>query len=367
MAKSYQVNFLAHPNIYTGSERTLNIYFSEPDMGVNPDTGLLLLIAGFGGNTDSNVYKKMRTHFADTYNLVTIQCDYFGSDFMQTGASIKIPPNLLQELLSYVSPHELKQLQNSLQLEQVIRLADKYGFPIMAEEVLNETHENFNDMGIMQGIDNISALLLIASVLKDNGLSFNTNRIISYGFSHGAYLAHLSNAFAPGLFTYLIDNSAWLLPVYLKTTRVLNNKLGDFSLPTFFDYLARQIPYDEELLSLPWIYKTFDNRCKIQCFQGNADTLVDYKEKLNFCSTVPSCTCQLVTEELLDNRCFRSAGHGLNADFLELFHTAMANVEFNTSTNSPISIKPVEITTATYKYTIDYTQGIPLFNRIPRK
>jgi hypothetical protein len=369
--KNYEVNFVAHPNIYTGSERTFNIHFSEPDTGVNPDTGLLLLIAGFSGNAYSNVYKKMRTHFADTYNLVTIQCDYFGSDFMQDTASITITHNVLQGLLSSISAHDLKQFQsdsqNVLQLERIFMLADKYRFPLEAEEILKETHEDFNDMGIMQSIDNISALLLVASILKDNGLSFNKNRIISYGFSHGAYLAHLSNAFAPGLFTYLIDNSAWLLPAYLRYPRSLSMELGDFSFSILFKYLARQFPYDEELLSLPWLYKTFDNTCKIKCFHGNADSLVNYKEKLDFCSKVPGCTCQLVTEELLDNKCFRSAGHGLDADFLELFHLAMANAQFNTSTHSPISIKPVEITTTAYKYTIDYTRGIPLFNRIPCK
>ncbi len=55
-------------------------------------------------------------------------------------------------------------------------------------------------MGIMQAIDNISAVICIMEIIKDNCYKFNRNKIIIYGHSHGAYLAYLCNAFAPNLF-----------------------------------------------------------------------------------------------------------------------------------------------------------------------
>ena len=37
------------------------------------------------------IFIKMRNKFADEYNLVTIQCDYFGWEFMQGYDEIKAP------------------------------------------------------------------------------------------------------------------------------------------------------------------------------------------------------------------------------------------------------------------------------------
>ena len=72
MAKEYDFCMYGHPSIYKPKERKLKIYFSEPESGVNENTGILLLIPGFGGNANSNVYKKMRDYFSDEYNLVVV-------------------------------------------------------------------------------------------------------------------------------------------------------------------------------------------------------------------------------------------------------------------------------------------------------
>lgn len=54
---------------------------SELDESINEGVELLL-IAGFGASANSKAYKKMREKFSDVYNLVTIQCDYFGCEFI---------------------------------------------------------------------------------------------------------------------------------------------------------------------------------------------------------------------------------------------------------------------------------------------
>ena len=59
MSIEYKLSWPAHTNIYNNNSlRDFNLYFSEPESGVNEDTGLLLLLPGFGGNANSNVYKK---------------------------------------------------------------------------------------------------------------------------------------------------------------------------------------------------------------------------------------------------------------------------------------------------------------------
>ncbi|MFS0575518.1 hypothetical protein AB1K83_07790 [Sporosarcina sp. 179-K 3D1 HS] len=84
MASNQTISIPAHHNIYTGlSDRELQIEFYIPETGTSKETGLLLLVPGFGGNIDSKVYKKMRGQLADEYNLVTVQCSFFGREFMQ--------------------------------------------------------------------------------------------------------------------------------------------------------------------------------------------------------------------------------------------------------------------------------------------
>jgi len=110
MSNEFQLSLSAHPNIYSRYRmREFDVYFSTPDQGVNESTGLLLLIPGFGGNAESNVYKKMRSVFADQYNLVTVQCNYFGQEFMQQGGSIELDLSV-DTLRTICTPEEMTEL-----------------------------------------------------------------------------------------------------------------------------------------------------------------------------------------------------------------------------------------------------------------
>lgn len=109
MAHTESITIPAHHNVYNGATgRELRIDFSIPSEGVNEKTGLLLFVPGFGGNIDSKVYTKMRDLFADRYNFVTIQCSYFGDQFMQ-GADNFTVHNIEGYAKKYFS---IKEFQN---------------------------------------------------------------------------------------------------------------------------------------------------------------------------------------------------------------------------------------------------------------
>jgi len=243
VAKEQQLSISAHPSIYEPIERKMNIYFSEPEQGVKHDTGILLLIAGYGGNANSNVYKKMRNQFADQYNLITVQCDYFGWQFMQSD-------NL--DLKEEFTENEIKDIFTSTEIESIrldiqklIPTCSLYNEKFNFKVHLDETKSDFNDMGIMQAIDNITATLVIKAIIDDNDLEFDTNRILIYGHSHGAYLSYLCNAFAPQLFSMIIDNSAWLFPEYMKNERFMSYIVGKAQLICKVDYLAKSLVKDQ--------------------------------------------------------------------------------------------------------------------------
>ena len=373
MSKEYIISTPGHPSIYQYEQRELKLYFCEPDQGVNEQTGLLLLIPGFGGNSNSKVYRKMRSAFADKYNLVTVQCDYFGSEFMQGNIyPIKLTARF-NEKSNVITKNDMAQINNYLKdaviTKNMYKICEKYNIDLVGYAQLSETLTNFNDMGIMQALDNISAVMIVISILKENNLNFNNNKIIIYGHSHGAYLGYLCNAMAPNLFKYLIDISAWLFPAYLNGQRFYISAINKSKLITFFDYLAgsSQI-YDEELLNLTYLYKMFSNKCRIICYHGDADHLVSHKDKKVFSESVNNFIYNEISNNSIDGEIFKAANHGLDADFIKLFEYTMN--EYITSKNitsthgdSCFSDLPtITMKTQKHNYIVDYSKNIPIMN-----
>jgi Protein of unknown function (DUF2920) len=360
MAKNHQLKIPAHYNIYNGNndDRYLDIYFSEPDNGVNEKTGLLMLITGFGAHSQSKVYKKMREVFADMHNLVVIQCDYFGSEFMQASKSqsFNLDTNQLKSLLTENDFQAIIKSNNSV--EEILKVLSKYECTVTGKETLNESLSNFNDMGFMQALDVLTALYAVKIILKDNNLNYNKSKVIAYGHSHGAYLAYLCNRIAPNDFTLIIDNSAWIKPVYLSTPRYLFNKVGNMVLQTEFDYLCRGLRLDNDALDLNNLYDGFNNQAQIYSIHGIDDKLVNYAEKRTFVNKVDISTFKLITSKEIDRKVFFSTSHGLQADFLELFNDIIPRINF-TKKQDDVTVN-TQINGKQKCYKTDFSSGLPV-------
>lgn len=259
MSKDYSYKMVAQPSLQNKKFRKINVYFSEPDNGINKNTGILLFIPGFRGNANSNVYKKMRKQFADKYNLITMQCDYFGWEFMQgiNNISLNIDKTKLSKIFTNQEVDYIYKDNNIF--SRLMEISSKNKVNMQGQEILKETLDNYNDMGVLQAIDNVSAVINVIQIIEDNGYKFNKDKKILYGNSQGAYLSYLCNAFAPDMFSLLIDNSSWMFPLYLKSNRYLNSNYGDSVLSVEFEYLAKSLDYDEEILRLDRLYKKLDN------------------------------------------------------------------------------------------------------------
>ena len=361
MAMNYDFEIFAHPSIYVSAkdaaERKLRIYFSEPEAGVNEETGILLLISGFGGHANSKVYQKMRRQFADTHNLITVQCDYFGWEFMQAPDSVHFSADLLKRIFPSDEVTEIFQSENPQKTlaEKLSQLEDL----VTVDESMKESLHYFNDMGIMQAIDNISAVIAVLEILKDNGYSFNTNKIIAYGHSHGAYLAYLCNAFAPSLFSMLFDNSAWLFPRYLNENRCVELQLDNIHLAVVYRYLAQRTRPDRELLDLSALYQNFNNQCFIVSFHGSQDDLIPFSRKQEFLQQMNHTHLYEVSESKVDGKIFHSHLHGLGANFLNLFDFAMKEfARFPAGKTTLIENQLLQ--TKQSEYFFDYSKGLPI-------
>lgn len=338
MSKNYGVSYQGHNSVYDEKylennykRRRVNTKFSIPKNGVNKETGILLFIAGYGANSNSNVYKKIRSEFADKYNLVTVQCDYFGSEFMQS--KIK----------------DFKVIKEDI--EEVI-----------IQSSLNETLENFNDMGVMQVIDNIMVTLKVIKYLKRKKFKFNTNKIMIMGNSHGSYLGYLCNAMCPGLYTHILDNSAWVYPEYCSANRVIMMSEENKYIKVLYIYKVKDMKSEIIGLRLRTLYRLLDNKCKIVVYHGADDTLISVEDKYNEIKNIKNVDINIITKDKIDGVIFKSTEHGLGADFLKLFDKFHKEHCMNIELIEGISID--DTVNIPGGYFIDYTSGIPIIINI---
>lgn len=334
MSKNYGVSYYAHNSIYSNNylennykRRKVNTKFSIPKNGVNKETGILLFIAGYGANSNSKVYRKIRSEFADKYNLVTIQCDYFGWEFMQS------------EILDF---NILKEDENE----------------IIIKNCLSETLDNFNDMGVMQALDNIVATLKVIEYLKRKKFKFNANKIIIMGNSHGSYLGYLCNAMCPGLYSHISDNSAWVYPKYCNSDRLLIIPKGNSVVKVLYSYKVKNMKSEVIGLRIRDLYKLWENKCKIVVYHGADDALISAEDKYQGIKNIKNIDFNIINKDKVDGVIFKSTTHGLNADFLNLFEKFHKEYCVNITLKEDINIS--DTVNMPGGYFIDYTSGIPI-------
>ena len=366
MAKSYQSVCYGHNSIYTKkylkdnySKRTFNIRLSTPD-SINNETGILLFIAGYGASSSSNVYEKMRNEFADKFNLITIQCDYFGYEYMQNDFwDFTIEKLDLDKLIRSSSMNTVNEIikDNSLDVNKFLNSNFNNINKITIVNKLDENIDNFNDMGIMQALDNIVATLKVIKDLEANNLKFNKNKVIIMGNSHGGYLGYLCNAMCRGLYTHILDNSAWIYPIYYSQDRYLYWKNKNAEVESIYRYMIRSNNVDIKPLNIKSLYSEFFNLCKIVVYHGEDDTLITARDKYNGIGAINNISYNLIRKNDVDNIIFKSSSHGLGANFIELFNKFYKENCENIIVNNVLSIEEsVEISDC---FSINYKSNLP--------
>lgn len=358
MAKEYVIPIQGQPTRYSNQAREMTMYFAEPEQGARENSGILLLIAGYGGHGMSNVYQKMRRVFADQYDLVTLQCDYLGYRAMQNDHHLGITEKMLRKVLS---PREFHNLRRDYAAHQHLLK----GKVLSGYVTLEETADDFNEMGLWQAMDNLMAVKILFGIIQENGLEINRKRVYIYGQSHGAYLAYLCNYLAPGLFTGIIDNSAYLFPYYLEHDREVT-KVGDtITLQKWYHYLAADQNRDRDSYDLRALYADFENHARIVAFHGEEDEMIPLNEKKKFLDSVQHVSLHVVTRDQVDGVVFQSAGHSLGADLLKVFDRGIKELE-HTDWQMPESKAAVFVArvfqTEQYRYEISWQSGIPLLS-----
>ena len=353
MSRVVSLKIKAHDNIYMkklnqeqAEERELYLEMGIPENGINENTGLLVLIPGYGGEMESNIYTKMRREFSDRYNMVVMQCNYFGNHFMSE-------PLFLETARKLCADPEVAEIHLKYSKE--------------TEETLQE----FNDMGIMQAVDIVTATLYCLQYIREKETSMlNTKKVMLFGSSHGAYLAHLANIICPQLYTYIIDVSSYIFPYYLTHERIWKtdgDKRNVEIITKCFLTQHQELQYSKKLYDLEFLYQNSKNTCKIIAFQGTQDWMVDYKEKESFIKGIgETAQLMLIDTKDVDGVLCKNASHGLGMDFVELFQMLMPLLdkqiqEYSSNINIP---EVVRVGDRFACFEISYCAGLPVIEHV---
>lgn len=357
MTKTESITIPAHHTIYNNfNNRDLRIDFAIPSEGTNEQTGIFIFVPGFGGHIDSNVYKKMREQFADNYNMVTVQCDYFGSKFMQKADTINFE-NGIDSIANLLDDEELTNIR--LKPDQLLSILSTIKTTIPVKAKLDESLDEFVDMSFMQAIDLITTLEAIQIILRENDLLFDENNIVGFGQSQGAYLLHLSNFLAPHLFSKIIDNAAWVRPEYLFNNRLMYISAGNCTLAVEFDYIGKKIIRNPDALSLHNLYKSFNNGTYIYSCVGTTDNLVNVEDKQKSLKNLSYIDFEIIDQEKVDGTIFKSTNHGLDADYLKLVEYVM--LRQGTHINRIPKLEKYTVSSNEITVQVDYSKGLPIF------
>lgn len=364
MARTVDFTIPAHPSIYQPAERNMNITFAYPEHDVRSDTKLLLLISSYGENKDSQAFKQARERLADELNVVVIQCDYFGSEFMQ-GVACPDMNQQKERLGKELSEEDYSYVYQSADqaYSRLLRLGRNYQFNLEFTERFNESSSNFNDMSVMQAVDNITAVLAVMSVLDDNGLSYDHNHTMIYGTGHGGYIGYLCNAYAPWLFSELVDNSGWLTPAFISRDQIIYTQSGGITVKFNFEYLIKRMEIDRDIINLEWLYKRFHNKCNIYSFHGEEDGYTLLTDKQYFCNSILTTKFTAIRKPLLNSPVIQSCSFGLGVEYVEFFKWVyIEHISTSVREHMPGRRNHL-IQTSSSSYSFDYINGMPIVTK----
>lgn len=154
-----------------------------------------------------------------------------------------------------------------------------------------------------------------------------------------------------------------IYPKYLDkdNPRIIYGYKGKLRIGVEYQYLINDIVFDKEIYDLRKLYSQVINRCQIITFQGIEDSLYNYKKKINLIEHINNEKFELISKDNVDGIIFKSAEHGLGADFIKLFEYVNNKYELEQK-NDNWGFKDCEYKTLNYTYKIKNNLGVPVLS-----
>ncbi|MCE7997910.1 MAG: DUF2920 family protein [Rhodobiaceae bacterium] len=210
-----------HEDFELGVPRTVPVTFEAEAPESGPADGLVFLIPGFGEDTDEAYTRLTRRQIAAKYNLVVVSvrahCHFCRPKQSIPGVSVGIeidPWSIAKAIGALVLQGDsLEGLKSADEKDTLRFLKGRKEHKFTLSATLVPPGQDYQNFGVLAALDH----LLVLNKLIDDGVEFDQSNVVATGTSHGGYIAHLMQKFAPNTIAALIESSAYpeTLPAYL--------------------------------------------------------------------------------------------------------------------------------------------------------
>ena len=334
----------------SGPPRNVSYRVSHPP---GTSKGLIFFVACFG--LDNEYIDNWLGKASEKYQMHAICVEYhcFYSRPEQ-GATISFTQRSTNELIQLCHKWEIKYDLNRLN-EAIHELGSRLPGKERIEGVeLVPKDRLYQNFGVVQALDH---LYVIADLCK-SGTQTNWSNIIFFGSSHGGYISHMVNKFAPNTIRVIIDNSSYISPppqymglgseYYINFNNLLigcsTKTLWQYSSlyePTFYGALNRELrdtangghlrEMSEKSSRIPSVIAYQSSTNDYISHPDNKKYQRDQYEKEGFYYDL-----RLIRQEDIDGKLFKSLCHGMDASLWDLFCHAMAGISDMPSTKNVI-------------------------------
>ena len=223
---SYEI--LSCDDVELGIKRSSALSFYACYDDVKEAKALLVIISGFGEDSDSGYRTHLMQTMVENYDVACISVDYHCiGNRPQLGAKFgldDIDREILTRELSSIGinlPIDLKSIDCHEKVDLILKFLSKEitirkesgllpaDFRLNASITMVPTKNEYQNFGVMQAMDVLNAVLYTKKYI--NSAKFEHLPVIMVGSSHGGYLAHMCAKIAPWLVNAVIDNSSYAI------------------------------------------------------------------------------------------------------------------------------------------------------------
>ena len=329
--------------------------------------GIVLIIAGFVTDTDSQYSEKLRRHIAKKFSVVAVSVEYHcfssrpsnGAQLIFDASDIYLLKENLKKDNIYYSDDEspynlLNKWETFLQKKGTL---DKDSKPIITMTI-NPKKNEYQNFGIMQALDHVSVL----NDLENMSFNFIKNSTVTLmGSSHGGYIANLTAKLVPSRIDCVIDNSSYVKPplkyivgkevdvlnpeffiskeyyqinCFVKTPWTLNHtQKNDFSQDR---YRIRDILDKEHLEQMA----SGDKRTKYISYHSSKDSIAPIEDKIELYEALNELGFEAKLHVIddssqVDGKFIKTFNHGMDMSLQELANRELEGVVKKKSTPKP--------------------------------
>ena len=195
----------------------LTYHCTMPESGVV--SGAVFVIPDFNDEANSDEFKALRVHFADTHNLLAVTVEYHCyRSRLQDGAQLDLSDQEFSAMSEICDRHLVALRDRNTLIQALKQLPRAYEFEIR----VNPANGDYQNLGVIQALDH---LVVLHDLQGDTGFdSALWANVFVIGKGYGGYLANLVAKFAPNAIrgTLACDSYSTPPPSFLFGEKVGN-------------------------------------------------------------------------------------------------------------------------------------------------